>query len=133
MFDRITNLIKNYSHKSGIGAVVSFTHDEKYVFVGYKDSTLQLIDRNTGHVIRTYIGHTNQITSIASSMNSTYFVTGSTDGTAKLWETKTGRLLETFIHKHPVVAVAIDALGQFILTADGNAHKWSANGTCLHS
>lgn len=43
-------------------------------------------------------------------------------------------MLETFVHTSAVVAVAIDPRGHFIFTVDKvNAHKWSANGTCLHS
>jgi len=56
------------------------------------------------------------------SNDSLMLVTGSEDGTAKLWETKTGRCIETMEHKGlPVIAVAIDPLGQVIITSDGTA------------
>lgn len=42
-------------------------------------------------------------------------------------------MLEVFEHENPVRSVAIDPNGHFIFTVSVNAHKWSANGTCLHS
>ncbi len=74
---------------------------------GSWDNTIKLWDFNTGKEIRTLIGHTNWVNSVAFSPDGKLLVSGSADCTIKLWQVHTGIEIQTLTgHSDPVSSVA---------------------------
>jgi WD40 repeat protein len=92
------------------------------------DKSLLLWDLNTGREIRTFAGHTGDVSSVAFSPNGKYALSGSWDQTIKLWEVATGREIRTFTGHNTgrVNAVAFSPDGIHIISAtrDNTIKLW---------
>ena len=71
--------------------------DGKYIVSGSRDNTVRLWDRESGKEIRTFLGHSGPVKSVAISTDGRYIVSGSEDCSVKIWDIKTERLLATMI------------------------------------
>jgi WD40 repeat protein len=61
---------------------------------GSNDNTAKLWDGATGQLLRTFEGHSDQITSsVAFSPDGRQVLSGSSDYTLKLWDAETGKPL----------------------------------------
>ena len=63
---------------------------------GSYDRTLKLWDLQTGDLIRSFVGHTEAICSVAVSPDNRHALSGSVDRTLRLWDLSTGQLLHSF-------------------------------------
>lgn len=86
---RVVRILKNS------GRYFELSPDGNYV-VSANFTTLQLWDLNTGYMIREFIGHQDEIVSLAISSDSKYIVSVSYDRSMKLWELNSGKELKTF-------------------------------------
>ncbi|OGP73089.1 MAG: hypothetical protein A2V86_11080 [Deltaproteobacteria bacterium RBG_16_49_23] len=107
-------------YPSGIYAV-AFHPKGKYVLSGGMGHNLWLWDVASGRKIRTFLGHseslTSMITSIAFSPDGRSALTGFGDGTLKLWEVETGKEVRTFQkHSGIVRSVAFSPDGKYGLS-----------------
>jgi WD40 repeat protein len=69
----------------------------------------------SGHVLRTLVGHTDRVTSVAFAPNANILVSGSWDKTIKMWDTGTGRMLRTLSgHTASVSSVAYSPNGRLL-------------------
>jgi WD40 repeat protein/predicted Ser/Thr protein kinase len=81
--------------------------NQKILASGSWDNTIKLWDVNTGKEIRTLIGHTNWVNSVAFSPDGKFLASGSADCTIKLWQVHTGIEIQTLAgHSDPVSSVA---------------------------
>jgi len=73
-------------------------------------------------LLRTLVGHTDSVNSIAVSANNRYVVSGSADKTLKIWELASGQLTQTLEgHSDWVSAVAVSADNRYVVS--GSADK----------
>ena len=80
-------------------------------------------------VLRTLIGHTGYVTSVALSADGETLVSGSTDNTIKIWKVSTGQVLRTLTdHTSCVESVAISADGEILVSGswDETIKMWGA-------
>jgi WD40 repeat protein len=88
-----------------------------------------LWDAHTRRKIRTFVGHSGNLTSLAFSADGRRLVTGSTDQTVKLWNTATGQELLT-LHgpRSRVSCVVFSPDGNTLAAgfADGTSALWDA-------
>jgi len=85
---------------------VEFSYDGKYIISGSSDSTIKLWEAVTGQEIRTFKGHSREITSVGFSPDKKYIISGSSDAAIKLWEVTTGKEIRTFTgHKQEVNSI----------------------------
>ncbi|KAL5022334.1 hypothetical protein ScPMuIL_001489 [Solemya velum] len=85
---------------------VTFTRDGQCVLVGTLDSTLRLMDKDTGEMLNEYTGHKNKDYKIDSCLNhrDTHILSGSEDGCVYIWDLVESKLVRTLEHKdQPVV------------------------------
>ncbi|MEW5722682.1 MAG: caspase family protein [Thermodesulfobacteriota bacterium] len=75
---------------------VVFSPDGRYALAGGLDRVLTLWDLDSGRAVRTFLGHTDQVTSVAFGPEGRVALSGSWDGTLKLWDVQTGREVQTF-------------------------------------
>ena len=67
---------------------VCFSGDGNCILVGTLDSTVRLVDRDSGNLLSSYSGHVNTKYKLDSRLSNTdaYVVSGSEDGTIHFWE-----------------------------------------------
>ncbi len=118
----------------GIEAV-TFSPDGTKILLGCMDGTARLYDATTGALIRTFTGHTDEVTSVDFSSDGSQVLTGSLDTTARLWDANTGQLLHTFTGLESTLeAAAFSPDGKYVLAggSSGVVGLWdAATGTLL--
>jgi len=129
--DVITQPIRTFGVFS-LGAVACSPDGQHLAMCGMDDAYLVEVD--TGQVVRTFIGHTSNVNSVAFSPDGMQILSGSRDSTAKLWDAATGTCIRTFTgHTSEVPSVAFSPGGFQVLTGshDHTAKLWDiATGTC---
>jgi hypothetical protein len=100
---------------------VAFSPDGQLLASGSSDTTIKLRDVATGREIRTFSGHTGEVTGVVFSPDGTLLASGSLDKTVKLWDVATGREIRTFSGHSSVV-------GSIAFAPDGTT---LASGVCM--
>ncbi|MEH2346540.1 MAG: serine/threonine-protein kinase [Nostoc sp.] len=96
----------SYQGESGKAARIT-DHNLGILASGSWDNTIKFWDVNTGKEIRTLIGHTNWVNSVAFSPDGKLLASGSADCTIKLWQVNTGIEIQTLTgHSDSVSSIA---------------------------
>lgn len=118
------------------GSLACFSPDGKLVATGHLDGIARLWEVQTGIMLREYVQHTSEITSVAFTHDGTRLFTGSQDTVARVWDVATGReLLALRGHTTNVRPVFLSPDGRLLLTGsdDRTARLWDAtSGDLLH-
>ena len=94
---------------------VAFSPDGQYALSGSEDNTMKLWDVATGKEVRTFRGHSGEVTSVAFSPDGRHALSGAYDFDLKLWEVATGREVRTFTrHSKAVFSVAYLGHSSFV-------------------
>ena len=103
----------------------SYLPDDQIVVAG-DDHLAHLWNLKTGQEIRTFSGHTDDVTHLAISPDATLLLTGSEDQTARVWELATGKELRRFgNHASSLFSVAFSEDGQHLYTGTSTfAYVW---------
>ncbi|MHC4534640.1 MAG: GLUG motif-containing protein, partial [Planctomycetota bacterium] len=112
----------------GLGSLdaAAYSPDGKYIATAGSLGAF-LWDAETGALVRTFLGHTGGVLTVAFSPDGMRVLTGSFDDTAKLWDAETGQEIRTFGgHTGSVYSVAFSPDGTRILTGSAD---WTANWT----
>jgi WD40 repeat protein len=112
-------------------AVVSlaFSPDGKRLATGSEDGRITLLDRVSGKIIHSFIGHASDIFALAFSPDGKRLASAGHDRTVKVWEPASGKELLTLSgHAGPVHAVVFSPDGKSIATAIDDSHirLWNA-------
>jgi WD40 repeat protein/serine/threonine protein kinase len=108
---------------------VAFSPDGQLIAAGGSDphGYVKIFNANTGALVRTLYGHTDDVLSVAFSNGGRRLLTSSYDKTARLWIVDTGELKHTFLgHNWWVWSAAFSPDESQIVTAsqDGTAIVW---------
>lgn len=106
----------------------AFSPNEQYVATGSTGGVAILWPTSGGDRIRTYAGHSNNVSSLAFSPDGSLILTGSMDGTAMLWRTNQDHPAAAFTgHTGAVRSVAFSPDGKRVMTGslDGTARIWA--------
>jgi WD40 repeat protein len=108
----------------------AFSPDERYVLTGSTGNMAILWGIGGGERIRTYRGHSNNVSSLAFSPDGSLILTGSMDGTATLWRTEQDYPTASLTgHTGAVRSVAFSPDGRKVMTGslDGTARIWAVD------
>ena len=111
---------------------VAFSPDGKYVALGGNDKNgyVKIFDARTGAPVRKFIGHKDDVLSVAFSHDGRRLLTSSYDNTARLWDVASGRELHEYLgHNWWVWSAAFSADESRIVTAsqDGTVIVWNTD------
>ncbi len=82
---------------------------------GNNDGTIQLLNKDSGKVLKTLRGHSAPVWSVAVSPDRTTIVSGSADNTIKLWNLYTGQLIRSWdAHTNGVFSVTFSPDGSTV-------------------
>ncbi|KAI8815782.1 WD40-repeat-containing domain protein [Fimicolochytrium jonesii] len=109
----------------------TFSGDKNCILLSSLDSTIRLIDKETGELLNHYRGHKNTTYRLASTLsnNDAYVVSGSEDGKIYMWDLVDGKLVKAIVaHEGSVVtAVAYHPISNGMVSAavDGSVKVWT--------
>ena len=119
-------------HTGGDMTDVMYTADGLRLFTAGRDGLVRLWDIASGEVLRTFSGHTADVTKFALNKDETRLATAGADSVAKVWDIESGEeLLALEGHSLWVFGVAFSSDGRRLATAgeDGLVKIWDlANG-----
>lgn len=99
------------------------------------DRAVKLWDVTTGECLKTFLGHSNRVWTIAFHPNAKQLISGGDDHATKLWNIKTGRCTKTIIgHTNAVLSLALSPDGCYLASGheDQTIRLWDIkNGTLL--
>jgi WD40 repeat protein/serine/threonine protein kinase len=139
---RLDNCGKNQRvNKEKLSELVSFVHAERLnldaakdvlkAFPGKYEALFSAKDINELRHIRTMVGHTDWVTSVAITPDGRYAVSGSTDKTLQMWDLETGRSICIMQNPTIVKSVAITPDGRYAVSgsSDKTLKMWDLE-TC---
>lgn len=107
---------------------IAFSPDGSLILSGNNDGSVELWERASGKLIRTFSGHKETVTSVAFSPDGTHVLSGSDDRTMKLWELATGKQIQT--HQYSSRHISVVAFSQdgnrILVQLDGETELWDA-------
>ena len=128
-------IVPNIPHRGPINAValspvgnrvLSGGGEPQNGFLLAEDSAIKLWDAASGQLLRTFVGHTDAVSSLAFSPDGARFLSGSDDMTIKLWDAASGQLLRTFKgHTSGVRSVAFSPDGTRVISGSGKYYSSS--------
>ena len=106
------------------------------VAVGLSSNDIIILYATTGTNLSVLSGHSDEVNSLAFSLDGALLVSGSNDKTVKLWDIQTGGVIRTFHgHTNWVQSVSISPDCTTIASGlkDKNIHLWNPQtGECYH-
>ncbi|WP_069471129.1 PKD domain-containing protein [Candidatus Marithrix sp. Canyon 246] len=120
-------VLHNFSNESEVKSV-AWSPNNAYILSAHDNNMVKLWDTNTKQEIRTFIGHTDQISDVSFSPDSSKALSTSKDTTIKLWDVATGQEIRTFTgHTKWVVSAAFSSDGVFVISSswDNTIRRWN--------
>lgn len=94
----------------------------------FSDTTIRITDVNSKKVLRTFTGHSNSATSLATDPKGKFLFSGSYDRTVRIWNMQTGKSLATLVFFGGTDWVIVDNAGRFDGTPDGMKKLYYVKG-----
>ena len=116
-----------FGHTGGDMTDVMYMADGSHLFTAGRDGLVRLWDIASGEVLRTFSGHTADVSKFTLNKDETRLATAGADSVAKVWDVETGEeLLSLEGHNLWVFGVAFSPDGKRLATAgeDGLIKIW---------
>jgi len=120
-------IIHRFSNQNEVKSV-SWSPNGLYALSAHDNGMVKLWDIDTKQEIRTFAGHTDQVSDVSFSPDSSKALSASKDTTIKLWDVETGTEIRTFAgHTKWVVSAAFSSDGLFVVSSsfDNTIRRWN--------
>lgn len=128
-----SNYVALYHH-SAIQSVCFLNTNDSIVF-GDLSGNINIYSLDQAKIIRTFMGHTNLISSLSASEDGRWLVSGSWDHTVRIWETTTPSTSVKVLkgHTSSVKGVSITPNGRWIVSgsADYSVRVWDSTAPSM--
>jgi WD40 repeat protein len=107
--------------------VVSFNHNGDLIASSYSDGKIRLWNL-FGKVVRTFLGHQDQVIAVRFSQDGKILASASFDNTIKLWDVTTGKKIETIKgHNNKVYSLSFSRDAKTLISAgsDNVIKQWN--------
>jgi WD40 repeat protein len=98
----------------------TLTNDGRYIVSGGESGFLALYDTKSGRFLHEFVGHTNDVWSVAVSPDGRFVVSGSSDQTIKLWDINAEQYLLSFFVAADAEWVAWSPQGYYVSSLNGD-------------
>jgi WD40 repeat protein len=124
---------------AGVIRSLAYAPDGRFILSGHSgagsDNLIHLWSAEDGHEVRSYRGHSSDVTAVAFLPDGRSLVSASMDGTVRLWDVKTSKELRRMEHRGGAYDVAVSPDGRRALSAgfgDRTVRLWDlTDGTEL--
>jgi WD40 repeat protein len=125
----------------GKARCVGYAPDGRHIFSGHcgpgSDNLIRLWDIEGGKEVRSFRGHTSDVTAVAVLPDGRSVLSASMDGSLRLWDVSTGKELRRMEHRGGVYGAALSPDGRRALSAgfgDRTVRLWDlSDGGELHA
>tara|TARA_B100001093_G_scaffold75531_1_gene66354 strand:+ start:74 stop:1261 length:1188 start_codon:yes stop_codon:yes gene_type:complete len=101
--------------------------DRMSYFIAHENETEIIRYDITGRKLKSYLGHTNQITDILVTIDRKHIISSSEDKTVRIWDIRSGKELFSFKdHRWTVTDIATDPRGKYLVSGslDGTVNLY---------
>ncbi|MCD4793507.1 MAG: hypothetical protein K8R54_09760 [Bacteroidales bacterium] len=104
------------------------------LIIGKSDGTVEFWNYKKNEIIKTFKGHTAEITAVTLNKNDTYLASASKDNTIKLWRIKTGEEVYSFNRDNSIIVLIKTLIfndeSNTLISIDeyNNINTWNTNG-----
>jgi WD40 repeat protein len=135
IYDIAKKTEKRFDNKIPINAMALST-DKRFLFIADNSTTLKQYDMK-GTLIKSFVGHSDFLTSVVYAINNKYIITGSLDKTAIVWDLAKAKPIRTIKgHDWNVTSLSLSTDGKYLVTGstDGTSRLWDAEtGTLIQA
>jgi WD40 repeat protein len=110
--NQVSRLLWTFEEHEGEVFSVAFSPNGNKLASAGMDSSIKVLDTETGVEILTMRGHASRVSDICFTRDGTKIISGSADGTIKIWNSKTGEQLKT-------IKASSSAIFSIALSLDG--------------
>lgn len=104
--------------------------NDLYVFTGRLDNAVEMWEIDTKTVVRSFVGHTDVVSSMSISPDQKSLMTSCWDGNIRIWDIGTGLMTRKLVDHHGAVHTAIfSSDGRYVFSAgaDRSIRMWDVN------
>ncbi|MFH1139864.1 MAG: protein kinase [Pseudomonadota bacterium] len=120
---RETFLVGRHARAAAVGRL------SRIAILGTAEGKLELFRLGVGELLKSFSGHSGEVTALAFSPDEQYILSGGADGFLRLWEIKSGDCQEVFEgHTDRVSCLAFSPDGRLLASggADGTVRVWDS-------
>jgi WD40 repeat protein len=112
--------LNKLSKAAPFAIMVAFSHDGKYLAIGYNGGQVRVWDYATERLIHEFTDQHNRIWALAFSPNDSWLVAGGEEGTVVFYDVRAGRTFRSIATSNHIVGVSFSPDGRTVASAEGD-------------
>ena len=99
---------------------IEFSRDGQRLVTACADSIVRIWETKSGELLTELKGHGQEVYEACFSPDGQLVASGGQDQSIRVWETRSGKLLATLPHELPVICVAFEPQGRFLVAVESD-------------
>ena len=96
-----------------------FSLDDKHIFSSH-DNNINMWDANSGQLIHSFEGHTNDVDKLLISPDGKYLASSGRDGRIRIWDIKSKECIQILAHRNYINSLSLSQDGSYLLSISEN-------------